>query len=51
MPRSGELTPLPRTEQASLIANQWTQKPFDFSANLEVPVFNLVSGQPTDQVV
>lgn len=42
---------LPRTSQALLVQQPWTQRPFDASKAMDVPVYNFVSGRFADEVI
>jgi large subunit ribosomal protein L4 len=44
-------TPLSRTDQSALVSQQWTMKPFAFNEQMQVPIYDFVSGQQTDSIV
>jgi hypothetical protein len=37
--------PLSRSEQSALVSQQWTMKPFAFNEQMQVPIYDFVSGQ------
>ena len=42
---------LPKTEESLLVAQPWTQRPFDHTKELRMPIYNFVNGRFSNEVV
>ena len=42
---------LPRTDEAKLVAQPWTQRPFDHNKSLSIPIYSFITGRFTNEVI